>query len=711
MIRTSTLLPSSLALLLSLSAAVTATGQAHAQQGTLTGFADEEASQQRTCEERFLDLRSFQSFSRHHETITRAPHVAGTPANDRVGDYLIDAMKEAGLEVETYPYDVYIPDPASADGNSVALVTPERIPLNNQEYIVEEDSFSAHPDLGPGWNAFSGSGDVTAEVVYANYGRKEDFEALDSLGVDVEGKVVIARYGGNFRGFKAKYAEDAGAEGVILYSDPADGGFTDGLSYPEGRHLSESTIQRGSLLTRWGDPLTPGRPALPREESDIEREDPSDLGFLHTIPVAPLPYGSAREILGRMEGRAVPPEWQGGLPFTYRVEGGPELTVRVKVRQPLGFERVRNVVGTLRGTESPDEWIILGAHYDAWTFGAVDPNSGTAMLLSLADALGELAQDGCRPRRSIKIAHWDVEEFGIIGSIEWVEQLKDRLKSGAVAYLNADAAVSGSSFGSSAAPSLKGPIVEATKSVNHPDGGTVFRSWLGDGDEPPIGNLGGGSDHVAFYMHAGVPSAGLGMSGSSPIYHSAYDSRQWYERFADTAFVYGPALARVDGLLALRLARAELLPYDVQQYAIDLERHVESLRDRAGELDRDLDLEPLERSIDELDDATDAFVAAREEWLDSSTRSPDVADRVNSGLLALEKSFLYADGLPWDGWYRSLYASSDPFSGYAAWMLPALRYSLETDDVAPGPWIDRYVAIVEELTGEVQRLTGIFEEG
>ncbi|MFW6010664.1 MAG: M28 family peptidase, partial [Gemmatimonadota bacterium] len=371
---------------------------------------------------------------------------------------------------------------------------------------------------------------------------------------------------------------------------------------------------------------------------------------------------------------------------------------------------VRNVVGTLQGTEHPDEWIVLGSHYDAWTFGAVDPNSGTAMLLALAEALGALVEDGCRPERSIKIAHWDVEEFGIIGSIEWVEQLRERLMEGAVAYLNADGAVSGASFGGSASPSLKGPIVEATRHVDHPDGGTVHATWADeDSDDggPTMGNLGGGSDHVGFYMHAGVPSAGLSMSGSSPMYHSGYDDRAWYERFADTAFVYGPTLARVDGLLALRLARADLVPYDVQRYPEDLEAHLETLASRADEAGYELELSPVREAVDDLAAEAEAFVAARDRRLAAGDLPGEIAREVNRGLIGLEKAFLHGDGLQWNGWYRSLYASSDPFSGYASWMLPALRYEVETDGSGAGAWVDRYGAAVDDLTRRLGELTEV----
>jgi N-acetylated-alpha-linked acidic dipeptidase len=454
-------------------------------------------------------------------------------------------------------------------------------------------------------------------VVYANYGRREDFDTLDSLGVDLDGKLVVARYGGNFRGFKAKYAEEYGAAGLLMYTDPADGGYTEGLPYPEGRYLSESMIQRGSVLTPLGgDPLTPNGPSLPTDaDAEVNRLDPSEAD-LPEIPVAPLPYESAEEILSRMTGEGVPAGWQGGLPFAYRMTGGPDLTVRLKVDQPKSLTRATNVVGTLEGTEHPDEWVILGSHFDAWTFGATDPNSGTAMLLTLAETLGTLAETGCRPARSIKIAHWDAEEYGILGSTEWVEQLEDELRGGAVAYLNADGAVSGARFGAAAAPSLKGPLLDAAKAVSYPgaqeDTTTVYDHLAARTDSSErLGDLGGGSDHVGFYTYAGVPSASGGFSGNTPVYHSAYDNFAWYKRFADTSFVYGPALARLDGTLALRLANADVLPYDIPRVAEDLRGHVETIAERAMENGRDASFDRLYGAIDTLANAAAAFEAAR----------------------------------------------------------------------------------------------------
>ena len=441
----------------------------------LPGYRPATATAQLEIEARFLELPQSESFRRHLERLTRDPHPAGSTANRELAEYIAGVMDAAGFDVERHAYDAYLP--RLYPDIDVALVTPIRLPLNNQEYILPEDPFSSHPDLTPGWNAYSGSGDVTAQVVYINYGRREDFDRLAELGVSLEGRIAVARYGGNFRGYKAKYAQEAGAIGLLIFSDPADGGYASGPVYPEGKHWSESTVQRGSLKTLpyAGDPLTPFEPAL--TSGRVRRLDPEDVA-LPRIPVTPLPYGSASEILRRMQGEPVPSGWQGGLPFTYRLTGGPELTVRVRVEQPRELVEIVDVVGTLPGADYPDEWVILGSHYDAWTFGAVDPNGGTAMLLTLAEALGQLAREGLRPRRSILIGHWDAEEYGIIGSVEYVEQFRAELTRGGVAYMNADVSVSGPNPGASASPSLKALLVAAAGAVPYPGADhSVLARW------------------------------------------------------------------------------------------------------------------------------------------------------------------------------------------------------------------------------------------
>ena len=620
-----------------------------------------------------------------------------------------------GWRSENYPYDVYLPE--LTDDVEVHIVTPVAMQLSNREPALAEDRFSGHPDLLNGWNAFSGSGDVTGEVVYANYGRREDYRALDSMDISLSGKIVIARYGGNFRGYKVKFAEERGAAGVVMFNDP---GFAGLDAYPEGPMMNGQTIQRGSVLTLpWtGDPLTPFVPALPTDgEVQVERLDPSEVA-LHTIPVLPIGYEAAIEILSRMTGPAAPPGWDAALDTEFRLVGGPGLRVRVRVNQPRKLTRATNVVGTLRGSEFPDEWFILGAHYDPWGFGAIDPNGGTAMLLTLAEALGELARDEeCRPRRSIMIAHWDAEEYGIIGSTEWVEELREELEANAIAYINADGAVSGSNFGASSSPSLKAQIIEATRAVIYPETGERLYDWwmarapAGE-TEPSLGNLGGGSDHVAFYTHAGIPSGAMSAGNPSGVYHSNYDNFAWFERFGDTAFVHGPMVARADGILALRFANADLLPYDPVRYATDTRTHVETLYEVARERGHRIDLGALVASTTDLEEAARTLVRARDRWTASGSVDPAAAEDVNRELIGLEKAWLNDRGLQGRPWSRSIYVSPDPFSGYASWMLPGLRYEIETDDRADIPgWERVYINAVRDLAGRMRRVAAMMEEG
>ena len=683
-----------------------ATVSAQASTDPYVGFTSARAQNQASCEAQFLELPSSQSFREHLRIITSAPHPAGSEAQVEVGNYITRVMKAAGLDVIGHTYDVYLPQ--LTDDVEAWIATPERIRLSNREPALPEDRFSHHPDLLNGWNAFSGSGDVTGEVVYANFGRREDYEALDSLGIDLTDRIVIARYGGNFRGYKVKFAEERGAAGVIMFNDP---GFSQEGAYPAGPMMNGETIQRGSVLTLpWtGDPLTPFEPALPvtGERGHVERLDPDDVA-MPTIPVLPLGYLAAEQILSRMDGPDVPAGWRGGIDTDYAITGGSELTVRVRVNQPRALTRAVNVVGTVVGSELPDEWVILGAHYDPWGFGAIDPNGGTAMLLTLAEALGELSDVGCRPRRSILIAHWDAEEAGIIGSTEWVEEFIDPLTVNTVAYINADGAVSGPNFGGSSSPSLKGTILAVLDDVAYPgEDQTVLEWWQGQGGSE-LGNLGGGSDHVAFYTHAGVPSAGLSTGAPSGVYHSNYDNFAWFERFGDTDFVFGPMLARVDGLVALRLANADVIPYDVTRYATDTRVHVETLLRVAEEREVRVDLNRLVSATTALEGAAIRFEAARDGSLagDAGALALPVAQRTNRVLRQLEKAWLDEGGLQDRPWSRNLYVSPDPFSGYASWMLPGVRFEIETDDPAGVPeWEEKYLRAIERLTAFLDEAT------
>jgi len=676
-------------------------------QAQYEGYSQSRWEAQLQIEEAFFKQINTTSFKTHLKKLTERPHVVGSEANAEVQRYMGEVMQRAGFEVTKYPYDLYLPNKPGS--SLIEIVTPSRAVLNQKEDIIPGDSFSEDPELWKGWNAFSGSGDVTAEVVYANYGRKEDFEMLQELGVDVKGKIVLARYGGNFRGFKARFAEANGAAGLIIFTDPKDSGYTKGLVYPEGPYYNESSIQRGSLLTTdfTGDPLTPFEPALPLDgKKKIKRMSP-DQAQLHTIPVTPVAYGEAKKILGQMRGRAVPQSWQGGLPFTYRLEGGASLTVRLKVNQKIDFVRAANVVGMLKGSEAPDEWIILGCHFDAWGFGATDPNSGTAMLLSLSETLGKLKKQGYAPKRSILIGHWDAEEHGVIGSSEWVEQLRDQLNAKGVVYMNFDGGVSGKSFGASAAPTLKKLLIETSKKVRYPyTDQSLFEFWKKDTQsEPSIGNLGGGSDHIAFYMHAGVPSLSGGAGGPN-LYHSNYDSFQFYEQFVDPEFQMGPMVEHMAGLMALRMANAELIPYNLNRYAYDLKLHFTNATNKIKGYDQNFEgFNSSTAAIRSLEVTSKILTTQLQSFLEEGGLSKKDQRALNQQLISLEKSFLSEQGMYFGKWYKSLYASSDPFSGYAAWILPGLEYeiALKSSDRLE-EWDTRYAAAIGSLELKMKQL-------
>ena len=671
------------------------------------GYSEDSWNEQLKIEESFFKNIDKTSFKKHLKKLTERPHVVGSEGNQEVIRYIGEVMQLAGMKVTNYPYDVYLPK--NPGKSLIEIVTPNRDVLNQKEDIIENDPYTKDPELWKGWNAFSGSGDVTAEVVYANYGRKEDFETLKSLGIDVSGKIVIARYGGNFRGYKAKFAEANGASGLIIYTDPQDSGFTKGLVYPNGPYYNSSTIQRGSLLTTdfTGDPLTPFEPALPLDGKEkIERIDPKNAQ-LHSIPVSPIGYGEAEKILSQMNGDPVPQSWQGGLPFTYRLQGGSSLTVRLKVDQKIDFVRATNVIGMLKGTDAPDEWIILGCHLDSWGFGATDPSSGTAMLLSLSQTLGKLKDEGHSPKRSILIGHWDAEEHGVIGSTEWVEQMREELNAKGVIYMNFDGAVSGKGFGVSSAPTLKKLLVEASKDVKYPyTDQSLYDFWNKENkNEPPIGNLGGGSDHIAFYMHVGVPSLSGGAGGPN-VYHSNYDSFRFYERYVDPEFQMGPMVEHIAGIMTLRMANGDIIPYNLNRYASDLKIHFTNAENKINLYDDEFNGFTLSKeAIKSLEQTSDVLTQEIRRYLNNGTFSNKNLSIINQLLIDLEKSFISDKGMYFGSWYRSIYASSDPFSGYAAWILPGLEYeiALKSSDRLY-EWDKRYSDAINSLNFKMSEL-------
>ncbi|MCI0362542.1 MAG: M20/M25/M40 family metallo-hydrolase [Phycisphaerales bacterium] len=630
-----------------------------------------------------------------HELLGGEPHIAGTPGDERTIKRLVDAFESMGLAVQRHEFHAYMSRPV--DAKVEVINGDERVSLALKEEPLPEDRFSSHEALTIGFNAYSASGDVTAEVVYANQGTKADFAKLKELSVDVAGKIVIARYGGNFRGYKAKFAQETGAAGLIIYTDPGDSGYGQGVPYPEGGWANPTCIQRGSINTLGypGDPLTPWEAAT----KDAERLDPAEVA-LPRIPVQPIGYGAAREIITRMKGRPLPralvKTWQGGLPCAYRLTGGHDLKVRLMVRQEQTIVKSANVIATLKGSTHPEQKVYVGCHHDAWGYGAADPLAGTILLLESARSFSEAAKDGMQPARSIVFAAWGAEEHGIIGSTEFCEAYRDDLSRNAVAYINLDAAAMGRNFGASAAPTLKRIIAEVTRDVRQVDAepGTlsgngalrsVYDAWAGDKKEVHFGNLGGGSDHVGFYCHLGIPSCGLGAEGAEgTAYHSNYDNVHWYQQVVGDDYQSALMLCRIVNLLAGRLANGSVLPLDPVRYATDTDVHLQALIERAKALKMEVEFSDLDRSID-------AYQRQAETTLDQLVRSIDSGElgqenlrQINQVLLSLERQWLVQEeanrGTGAD-WFRSLYARSDPDSGYAAWMLPGLRGAIEDANV------------------------------
>ncbi|MGH9791080.1 MAG: M28 family peptidase, partial [Candidatus Acidiferrales bacterium] len=429
----------------------------------IRGFAAGRVAGQRELEAKLKQLPAGESAEKHLRFLTAEPHLAGTPGSKRVAEYVRDQLRSYGFEAELVRYDVWLPHPKEV---KLELVAPERIELARPEEAIEGDPSSEDVRAVMGYNGYAPSAEVIAPVVYANYGLPEDYERLRDAGVSVKGKLVLVRYGRTFRGVKTYVAEENKAAGVIIFSDPADDGYVVGDPYPRGPWRPMSGIQRGSVYYGFltpGDPLTPGVAAT----ADAPRLEPREARTLPQIPTMPISARDAEEILKRMNGPRVPRSWQGGLPFTYHMGGGNTVRVRMKLDMDYQQRAIWNAVGKLRGTNA-DEWVVAGNHHDAWVFGAVDPSSGTAAVLEMARSLGALVKAGWKPRRSIVVCAWDAEEFGLIGSTEWVEHRVEELRQKAVAYVNVDAAVSGDRFGASGTPSLKGLLREVAREVNDP---------------------------------------------------------------------------------------------------------------------------------------------------------------------------------------------------------------------------------------------------
>ena len=651
-------------------------------QEPLVGYGARSAPVQRAAEQAAIALPSADSVRRHVRALTAEPHVAGTEAQARTRDYVVEQMRGWGIETSARRHDVWLPHAVEA---GVWRVSPQPLELALLEPPVEGDASSRRRPYLP-VNGYSGQGDVTAEVVYVNYGLIEDYAQLDSLGVSVHGKIAIARYGRSFRGIKAREAEKRGAVGLLLYSDPQDDGYVRGDVYPEGPMRPPAGVQRGSIFNGTGDPSTPGWPSI----EGARRLAEAEMQGVARIPVVALGYGNAAELLRDVRGSAVPQSWQGGLPFRYHAGPGP-VVARVLVRDDRATRAMKpvwNTIGIVRGSEFPDEMVIVGAHRDAWNAGAVDNVSGTASVLEAARAVGAQLRAGVRPKRTIVFATWDAEEWGLVGSTEYVEENAAALTRGGVAYLNQDVAASGAVFGAGGSPSLRATLRSVARGVPSPAGpGTVYDAWrrtanVGAGAEPAMGDPGGGSDFAGFYNHLGIPHADWGFGGPGGVYHSHYDTYEWMATFGDTGFHNHAAAARIAAAMSLRLANADILPYDYAEFAATMRRHLAPLDSQLARVPGlAVRSEGLGAAVGRMHAAAVRFAAARDSALTGALARPKRA-AVNAALRSVERALTRPEGLRTRPWYRTLIYAADENNGYANVVFPSVVEAARRGDGA-----------------------------
>ena len=655
-----------------------------AAQQPLPGFATRSAAGQSALESDVIARPTSVSAAAHSLMLSRETHVAGTPAQARTRDYVMSQMKAWGLETEARTYDVWMPQPTEVHVWRVGQGTDAR-ELSLAEPPIEGDSTTTLPQY-PTVNGYSGEGDVTGDIVYVNYGLIEDYAVLDSLGVSVKGSIVVARYGRSFRGIKAREAEKHGAAALLIYSDPQDDGYVRGDVYPDGPMRPAGGVQRGSILNMNGDPSTPGYGSV-----SGARRTPADQMAIPRIPVVPISYGNAAELLRDVRGTAIPSTWQGGLGFRYHVGPGP-VRARVVVHddraRPTAIKQIFDTFGVIRGSEFPEEIVMIGAHRDAWGPGTADNVSGTVSVLEAARAVADALRAGKRPKRTIIFATWDAEEWGLIGSTEYVEDDSLRLMRDAVAYLNQDVAAQGPRFGGGGSPSLRATLRDIARLVPDPNGkGSVYAEWrrqaaVADTAEPPMGDPGGGSDFAGFYNHLGIPIADWGFGGAGGVYHSQYDDYNWMARFGDPGYAYHATAAKISAAMVLRLANADVLPYDYVEYARTMRRYLpaleKSITDRKWS---NVSTLAVRASIDRLEQAALAFAQTRDAALAGSP-SVDVLRRTNRALLQVERSLTRLSGLRTRPWFRNLIYAADENNGYANVVFPSVTEAIRAGDAA-----------------------------
>lgn len=670
------------AIAVSLATAAVASAQSPS---TIVGFTSAAAQHQRGLEEKAASLASPSNADSLSRELSMEPHMSGTPAQARTRDIFARELKKYGITPEIRTYSIYMPHPTSVH---LYRVSPDATELSLSEGPIAEDSTSTRYPQILTFNGYGAAGDATGDVVYVNYGLIEDYKTLDSLGISVKGKIAIARYGRSFRGIKAREAEKHGAVALIIYSDPADDGFATGDVYPEGPMRPSTGVQRGSVYNGNGDPTTPdyasvpGAKRVPLDQTDIPR-----------IPVIPASYKNAAELLRDVRGGELPRGWQGGLPFRYHVGPGP-VRARVVVTTDEAthpYKDIWDVLGTVRGSEYPDQLVIIGGHRDAWGPGAADNVSGTVSVLEAARTLGDLMKQGYRPKRTIIFASWDAEEWGLMGSTEFVEQDAERLSKNGAAYINFDEVATGPALGAGGSPSLRPFFRDVTKVVASPTGkGSVYDVWRGsaraasDTTQPRMGDPGGGSDFAGFYNHLGIPIADWGFGGPMGVYHSAFDSYHWMSKFGDPGYKYHATMGVLGAVALTRLADADIIPYDYVEYARAMRGLTATVaKNLAAKKWNDVSLTALNSSITTMETAAQAFNTARDAALASGISSA-TSKQTNVLLMQVERAFVRPEGLPVTNraWFRNVIYAADNDNGYANIGLPSINEAVRAGDQA-----------------------------
>ena len=723
---------------------------AQSTDGTLIGFTPESSAAQRALEDRFDDQLDARNLRTWLEYLTRHPNHVGSPGGKENAEWIAAQFRAWGFETRIEEYRPLFPTPRE---RLVELVAPTRYRLRLAEPALKEDATSGvTKDRLPTYNAYSADGDVTGEVVYVNYGVPGDYEELERRGIDVTGKIVLARYGGSWRGIKPKVAADHGAIACLIYSDPRDDGYAQGDVYPEGAWRMDQGAQRGSVVDMPqypGDPLTPEVGAT----ADAERMTREEAPTIMKIPVLPISYGDAQPILAAMEGPVAPEAWRGALPLTYHLGPGP-ARVHVKLAFNWDLTPTYDVIAVMRGMDFPDEWVVRGNHIDGWVFGAGDPLSGMVALMEEARAVGELARTGWRPRRTLVYAGWDAEEPGLLGSTEWAENHAAELRAKAVAYINSDG--NGRGFmGVGGSHQFERMITQIGADVTDPETGVTALERLraalsvsgnaGVSTRPDlrISPLGSGSDYTPFLQFLGIPSLniGYGGEGGGGSYHSIFDSFDHYTRFGDPTFEYGVALAQTAGRATLRLANADVLPFrysnlsdnvrgylsEVEKLAADMrtatEAHNRMVKSGAFELAADptltyvppgekdpvpyLNFAPVQNAVARLEAS-----ASRYDGLMASALSQGGLDdaglrQLNGILQGLERRLTWSEGLPRRPWFRHQIYAPGFWTGYGVKTLPGIREGIEErawEEVRT--YVDQVAAALNRMSDGLDEASG-----